>query len=549
MHTWKKTIALILCLVMVLAVTACGDSGNANSGSSSSKNEGGESSDDAGDTGEKDYSEKMVISWAGIQIDDTKDYNYGDELTRHFTEKFNIEWDITSLTFENWAERLRIWINSDDMPDMAVWNYLHGEAANYVDQDLVKQLPDNWKSQWPSLASAYSDTIMNEGVEEIFDGTYFLFRPVFSNNRPTEKLSTHMSAYVRTDWAEAVGYEVKDVMKTSELMELAYLFKENDPGNVAEQFGSFYPINMTSAKISYFVQFNSTYSGVTSLPYYLGDDGAYQWGPASEDTLTGLKIMSELYTEGLLHPEFYTIQDPDDYAMFHTTGQSGIYVGEGMAAWFTRHKQNFAEYQGLDFDEVVKLVTVVGEDGYYHGSAVTNYWCTNIFSPHIEDAKLERILDMLDYSCTEEAQLIIRMGFEDVDWESDGEGGYVSLLETGTSASDKYAIFPMYGNMFILSDDFQFINPGFAQNHRDLVKELYLTREANSTEKSLPSEPDWTVFFHESTALNLATMVYTDEYANLVTKEGDIEANWQAWVNEKMNLIQPVLDELNAKIS
>jgi putative aldouronate transport system substrate-binding protein len=42
-------------------------------------------------------------------------------------------------------------------------------------------------------------------------------------------------------------------------------------------------------------------------------------------------------------------------------------------------------------------------------------------------------------------------------------------------------------------------------------------------------------------------MNYGDEYAALIVKPGDIEANWKAWVEEKMPLIQPVLDELNGK--
>lgn len=36
-----------------------------------------------------------------------------------------------------------------------------------------------------------------------------------------------------------------------------------------------------------------------------------------------------------------------------------------------------------------------------------------------------------------------------------------------------------------------------------------------------------------------------DEYAKLILKDGDLEANWNAWVEEKMAVVQPVLDQLN----
>jgi putative aldouronate transport system substrate-binding protein len=76
---------------------------------------------------------------------------------------------------------------------------------------------------------------------------------------------------------------------------------------------------------------------------------------------------------------------------------------------------------------------------------------------------------------------------------------------------------------------------------------MYVLRAQNSTGKTFPSEPDWNVVLHSSRALNLASMSMADEYAALVIKSGDIEANWRNWVNEKMVLIRPVLDELNAK--
>ncbi|MDL2233926.1 ABC transporter substrate-binding protein [Ruminococcaceae bacterium OttesenSCG-928-L11] len=547
----KRILSLAMCTALIASLAACGGSTGTTSstagstgGSSTAASSTAPAGSEAQPAAEKDYSKKQVITLASVQIKDGADYTYGDDFVTWWAEKYNIEWDITSLTWDNWAERLRIWINSDDMPDMGVWNYLHGEAANYVDQGLVKKFPDNWKEQWPNLAAAYQDTVMNEGIEEIFDGTYYLFRPVFSGNRPAEKLSPHMTLYVREDWAKAANYELKDAMKLSELVDYFAAVKEADPGNVG---ANFYPLVVRGGNMGNVMQLASTYSGVGGTPYYLGDDGAYQWGPANEDTLAGLKLYSQMYREGLLHPEFYTLQDPDDKAEFYMTGRSAGMIAEGMAAAMTQNKNHMQNYLSIDWDEVVRPVTVLGEDGKYHGNVVTNFWAANIFSPHIEDEKFERLMDMMDYASTEEGQMLIRMGFEGTDWERGANGELFSLLEEGIVLNDKYNIHPVYGNLFILSDDFQFISPYFYENHRAKVKEMYLLRESLSDDKSLPAEPDWNVHFHDSQALNLASMVYSDEYASLVVKDGDIEANWQAWVNEKMNMIQPVLDELNAK--
>ena len=58
---------------------------------------------------------------------------------------------------------------------------------------------------------------------------------------------------------------------------------------------------------------------------------------------------------------------------------------------------------------------------------------------------------------------------------------------------------------------------------------------------------DWDVVFHSSNAMNQVQFTYPDEYSQLIVKDGDLRENWQNWVDEKMSLIQPVLDELNAK--
>ena len=41
-------------------------------------------------------------------------------------------------------------------------------------------------------------------------------------------------------------------------------------------------------------------------------------------------------------------------------------------------------------------------------------------------------------------------------------------------------------------------------------------------------------------------MDLADEYAKLILKDGNLEQNWRAWVAEKMAVVQPVLDQLNA---
>lgn len=558
----KKLLALCLCVALVLSLAACSSDNNtassaASTGDDKTESKATSSSSSAAESGfapkegdaawfeGRDFSEPITISLASVQIVDGKDYNDNDEFVKWWADTFNIHWDITSLSFENWSERLRIWINSDDMPDMCVWDYIQSEAVNYVDQGLLKALPENWTEQYPNAAKAQSSTPMGEMTNKLFGGDYFLFRPIFANNAPSEKISGHLSLYLRKDWAETAGCEVKNVMTMPELYDCLAKIKEADPGNVGSSFS---PLVCRTGNLAYLVQFNSTYSGVSGSPFYVGEDGTYQWGAASEDTLAALKMMNQAYKDGLIDPEFYTIQDPDDLGEFYTTGTSAAILAEGMAWRMADVDSHLSQDLGLKFEDTVAIVSLVDADGNFHFQPSDNYWGTTIFSPHIDDKKLDRILQMIDYSCTEEGQLLIRCGFQDYDWKYDENGEIISLLEEGMTFRDKYVANPVYECMMILPDDFQFQDPNYKKIFRDRAAEIYQERSDNSTEETFPSEINWTTKFFNSQALNQASMTYADEYAALIVKEGDIEKNWQDWVDSKMPLIQPVLDELNAEL-
>ncbi|GAF09994.1 extracellular solute-binding protein [Paenibacillus pini] len=136
----KPLLAVALSLAM-LTVTAC-------------------SKEDASGGNEKDkdgkYTDKLKVSVA--QTIELKDGQLNNEFHKFWMDKFNIEWDYNFIQWDSWAEKLRLWINSDDLPDVASWNYVHGDFMNYVDQGLLYKFPDDWKERWPNIAAAYKQT-------------------------------------------------------------------------------------------------------------------------------------------------------------------------------------------------------------------------------------------------------------------------------------------------------------------------------------------------------------------------------------------------------
>ena len=57
-----------------------------------------------------DYDTHITFQVASYNVNESVDYN-ADELSRHFEDKFNFDWDLVSLSNETGAENIRIWIH------------------------------------------------------------------------------------------------------------------------------------------------------------------------------------------------------------------------------------------------------------------------------------------------------------------------------------------------------------------------------------------------------------------------------------------------------
>ncbi|MCU6339482.1 hypothetical protein KW823_23485, partial [Enterobacter quasiroggenkampii] len=99
--------------------------------------------------------------------------------------------------------------------------------------------------------------------------------------------------------------------------------------------------------------------------------------------------------------------------------------------------------------------------------------------------------------------------------------------------------------LYLLGDDFSIINSAIKKEYRDRAVLHYQNKAKLGKEGGKLAAYDWTVQLHDSKVKNQATFTYETEYTNLILQSGDLESNWKKWVESKMSLVQPALDELN----
>jgi putative aldouronate transport system substrate-binding protein len=473
-------------------------------------------------------------------LDNVADNEWSNAYHQYFMKKFNVKWDYNYVEWGSWQEKLRIWINAGDLPDISIWDYNYSDVVNYAEQGLIYKFPADWKQRWPNAAKAYNSSPLNLELERQFGGTYIMLRPVFVYNKQSDPIVNQIGVIgIRKDWAKDVGFELKDAYTVNETLEFARLIRERDPGKVGNALLPlcYDPRNALTCIVSA----NSRHSRLETA-FYKNAAGQYQWGGADEDTFAALEIYKKAYDEGLLPVEFY-LMDDDDKEKFYINGTAALYHLGGVADFRQTADTELRNNLGLNSDDVIHEAIVLGNDNKYHNIILgSNFWSSLIFSPDIKTETFERLMDFIDFTCTEEGQIICNMGFEGQDWEYQN-GKPVSILPENTSILDKYG--SRIESIYILEDDFAVINPA--------IKEQYRTRMNGIAELKLQygkgeySDIDWKLELYSSRAKDQATLEYHTEYANLILQPGNLRGNWEKWVAEKMRVIGPYLDELNGK--
>ena len=496
------------------------------------------------DTSGRTYDEHLVIELASEMLTDGMDYNNGSVASQWFTEHFNYEFDIVAIPDSNANDKVRTMINSGDVPDVLRWNNFDiNEITSYIDQGLFYRLLDDWEERWPNIAHAQSLVPVAEALEEKVDGTYGLFRVVMYHYYPGDTIVNHDSVYIREDWANAVGFEIKDAYTASELLEYARLIKEQDPGNVGSNLIPI--VSETNYLANLFLK--SNYPQFNQI--YRDENGEYHWGFSDQETLEGLQLWKTAYDEGLISPEFYVYTETDALNTFCISGVAGAVLNPGSICANVR--DGFRDNLGLD-DTAWHQAAIIGEDGYYHDYANDNFWGVTYFSADIDEAVFERYMDIVDFMLSDNGADLRCNGMRYIDWDFDENGDRYMLYDTELySRTSDSNFWPVYTLLGACGDDNGF-NPEPVDASEDA---LFYAQQLNAVYNAKLSrladdsivERDWISYGFSSDAQTALTAIdYQTLEANLIVAEGDLEANWQNVIAENAYIVDPAVEELNA---
>ena len=199
--------------------------------------------------------------------------------------------------------------------------------------------------------------------------------------------------------------------------------------------------------------------------------------------------------------------------------------------------------------EKIGIAMITDDNGVWYGGEVKNFWCLNVFRPDLDDETYERILAMLDYLYTKEAEEVFNMGIKGVDWDVDADGNYVSLLPAEYSnIRQKYPSGWFWRDTAICLDEFDLVNPSYSKPLLANVNAVYDYRYASAEEHGY-SEFDTKVQFLATEAKKNYSVDISTEITRIVCDDtitlDQVEAEWQKFIEANRPIWEPVVEDLN----
>ncbi|MEK3885738.1 extracellular solute-binding protein [Paenibacillus sp. PL2-23] len=400
----KKGINLLLVVIFSIASIMGCSGGNTNSSGTSTNptNTNPEATSKAEPVKEKLAISMVVPSYAGGGWPDNN-----HPTIKYLNEKFNIELDVQWIPGPNYNEKLNVLAASDNLPDI----YRANPGSN---------LYEKWQGEGAFVElSSYIDNYPN--LKNAFPEEYWKFL------NPKDKIygvpygaPTNPTAFVvRKDWLDNVGLSVPnpDTFTIDEFYEIAKAFALKDP----DQNGKNDTLGFSFGK----------FSGELPLRYAFGlSDGWMEIGGElvpyivqEAEMKEYLTFLNKAYKEGVLDKDF-PINEGQAINEKVSSGKLGLAIHIPIA--LLRNEAKVKEVQPNA--EFVQLAPPIGPTGIQLNDSV-ELLDKVVLNGKMDQAKVERILEMMDWWVTDEGTDIIKNGPPNVFYKDNGDGTFTPTDE------------------------------------------------------------------------------------------------------------------------
>lgn len=318
----KKLTAMLLALVLILSMAACGASAPAPTEAPKAP----EAPVVENTAAEPAVKESQTFT-AVYSSDHQTDLNETSALMGILEEKTGVHIDWTIVTSANKTEQLQLLLAGDKLPDMFLGDACI-DTAKYYQEGILWDITDMIPEYMPNYMA------MLEEYPTMMDMTRQADGRIYSLPRITPYYQTGGAMYINTEWLAQMNKEMPTT--TEELYEILCAFRDNDMNGNGDPNDEI-PFTWANARpdygtASFMGMFGEEAAGVakgTSLgDLSISDEGEVYFNQVTDGWKDGTAWLAKLYKEKLIDPEVFT----QDEATFNAKSMGetmtyGCFVG------------------------------------------------------------------------------------------------------------------------------------------------------------------------------------------------------------------------------
>ncbi len=421
----RKMTAGILAAVMALTLCACGSGGD--SGSSSSAATASGSAEGSGSQQGSQQADAPAEGAAGI----TYPLDEKVHLTMAMVENAAVTANATDLAHtpfgEEWqratgveleimqladVDALNLLYASGELPDLIYYSGYTGGEQKAIKDQIIQPLND-YMEYAPDLQAVMDSNELYKKSNITMDGDIIGFPFI----RGDDYLRTSAGLIIRQDWLDELNMEVPQT--PDELYEVLKAFKE--------QKGATAPFSAAN----FWLRDVGIGQGAITSPFGLVKGGFYQidgkvhWGYAEKEYKDLLAFLNKLYTEGLLDPNFQSVDDNTVRANV-MNGDSGVTFG-AVGGYIGNMIQTMEGDPTFDLTGFGPLVANRGDRSMstQYDAALKGIYV--VVTPQCKN--IEAAVKFLNYGYTEEGHNLFNFGIEGVSYTMEnGVPTYTELI-------------------------------------------------------------------------------------------------------------------------
>jgi len=212
--------------------------------------------------------------------------------------------------------------------------------------------------------------------------------------------------------------------------------------------------------------------------------GEWKMASCEESVIPLIDWCRTAFKNGWIDPDFITRGTGESRDLF-AAGSIGVIAYQNSPKHVDLVRQKWETAQpDMNFYDCVGIVPLEGENATYF--QYPSFWSETYISPNVDDAKMDRILQIMDWLYSDEGILWTTFGEEGVDYILAESGEIVPARTINEESGKMLQMIEVYPDSEFLSylaawngDMLQYVNPDIPAELRAMCKTEYERRVAN----------------------------------------------------------------------